>query len=339
MPISIKTRKMLWGRAASRCAFCQVELIGEATEADPACVIGEECHIVAASSDGPRGDSPLSLEQRDNYENLILLCPTHHKLVDSQSSTHTVQALMQLKAKHEEWVGTSLTGYDSVKQREDEYYAEIVQEFSQGVDLDDWAKWTSRLLSNTHSEIFVDRFTRLVELRNWLFSRIWHDRYPELEISLKNFHLVLQDLMLTIDKHSTECEFDDVLVYRTPRFYKIPEWDDKRYHRLLNQYLEHIYLLHDLVYELTRAANFVCDSVRKQFDPAFRLKEGALLLESGASLGESVCKRRPEYTAAEKATLPYPGLMKFKKARWKRDYCCAKESQDRASIFHNPFSA
>lgn len=329
---------MLWGRAASRCAFCQAELIGEATEADPACVIGEECHIVAASPDGPRGDSAVPLDQRDNYENLILLCPTHHKLVDSQSSTHTVQALMQLKAKHEKEVRTLLSGYDAVKQREDEYYAEIIQEFAQGVDLDDWSTWTSNLLSEVESEILVDRFNRLAELRKWLFARIWHNRYPELETSLINFRLVLQDLMLTIDKHSTECEFDDLLVYRTPRFYKIPEWDDKRYHRLLNQYLEHINLLHDLVYELTRAANFVCDSVRKQFDTAFRLKEGALLLESGSSIDYSACVRRPEYTAAEKASLPYPGLVKFKKVRWTRDYCCAKESQDRASIFHTPFS-
>ncbi|MCH1643274.1 HNH endonuclease, partial [Paenibacillus timonensis] len=73
MSISSKTRKMLWGRAANRCAICKIELVMDETETDDESVIGDECHIVAREEDGPRGESILSKEQRDKYNNLILL--------------------------------------------------------------------------------------------------------------------------------------------------------------------------------------------------------------------------------------------------------------------------
>lgn len=50
-----KTLKLLWGRAASRCAICKRELVMDETETDDASIVGEACHIVAESPDGPRG--------------------------------------------------------------------------------------------------------------------------------------------------------------------------------------------------------------------------------------------------------------------------------------------
>jgi hypothetical protein len=48
------------------------------------------------------------MEDRNRYGNLILLCPTHHTLVDRQDSTYTADALRALKRDHEEWVRTEL---------------------------------------------------------------------------------------------------------------------------------------------------------------------------------------------------------------------------------------
>jgi hypothetical protein len=65
--MSVKTTKMLWGgRAANRCAICRMELVMEATETDDASVVGEACHIVAQSEEGPRGNSELTRQQRDS---------------------------------------------------------------------------------------------------------------------------------------------------------------------------------------------------------------------------------------------------------------------------------
>jgi hypothetical protein len=43
--------KLLWGRSGFRCALCKIEL----TANGPKDTIGEMAHIVAKSSNGPRG--------------------------------------------------------------------------------------------------------------------------------------------------------------------------------------------------------------------------------------------------------------------------------------------
>ena len=88
---------------------------------------------------GPRGNSPLTAEQRDRYANLILLCRNHHRIIDDSPETYTVEALHLLKQQHEQWVEDSLPDYDSAKQRDDEIYAGYVDAWAQRVDLDHWS--------------------------------------------------------------------------------------------------------------------------------------------------------------------------------------------------------
>ena len=49
MAISLKTAKMLWGRAAGRCSMpeCRQPLVIDSTETDNEALIGDMCHIVA----------------------------------------------------------------------------------------------------------------------------------------------------------------------------------------------------------------------------------------------------------------------------------------------------
>ena len=110
MAISDKTRKILWGRSGNRCAFCRHELVIDATELDDEAVVGDECHIVSRQGEGPRHDPGLKIELLDEPDNLILLCRVHHKMVDDQHETYTVELLSNLKANHEKWVSSSLGG-------------------------------------------------------------------------------------------------------------------------------------------------------------------------------------------------------------------------------------
>lgn len=86
MSILLKTHKLLWGRSGNKCAMpdCRNELIVDETETDNESIIGDEAHIIARSNDGPRGESEMSSEDRDKYDNLILLCRIHHKVIDDQ---------------------------------------------------------------------------------------------------------------------------------------------------------------------------------------------------------------------------------------------------------------
>ena len=109
MTISDKTRKILWGRSGNRCAICERELVTEATSQDQASLVGEECHIVARELNGPRGNSDIPIDQRDEYDNLILLCCVHHKLIDDQVNTYDIAYLKKTKTDHERWVHERLT--------------------------------------------------------------------------------------------------------------------------------------------------------------------------------------------------------------------------------------
>lgn len=113
MAISDRTRKILWARAGNRCAICRQPLVLALNETPAAVLIGEECHIVARSLNGPRGSDLLA--DPDNYQNLILLCPNDHARVDSEPSLFTSNALVKKRAEHEAWVSATLS-YERPKQ-------------------------------------------------------------------------------------------------------------------------------------------------------------------------------------------------------------------------------
>lgn len=102
--------KMLYGKAAGRCAFpsCKLCLILEGTAQDSNKQIGKIAHIIAHGNTGPRADQQYPKEKLDTYENWILLCPTCHDKIDCQDNTYTPQYLRELKLNHEKWVGESL---------------------------------------------------------------------------------------------------------------------------------------------------------------------------------------------------------------------------------------
>ena len=64
-------------------------------------LIGEICHIEALASGGPRYSSEKASEKTAGIDNLILLCPTHHRLIDSQPFIYTADWLRRAKQIHE----------------------------------------------------------------------------------------------------------------------------------------------------------------------------------------------------------------------------------------------
>jgi hypothetical protein len=120
---SDRTLKLLWGRAAGRCAMpeCRMEVFAEATDYDPIVVIGEMAHVAGASDIGPRADTALGEKERNDYENLILLCRNCHGRIDKQPRSNPTAYLLALKQDHEAWIraqlperGRSSTGWKVV---------------------------------------------------------------------------------------------------------------------------------------------------------------------------------------------------------------------------------
>ncbi|WP_327141144.1 HNH endonuclease [Nocardia sp. NBC_01327] len=102
MTIEARDRKILWGRSHNLCAICRLPLVLDATATDRESVVGDEAHIVAQSSGGPRAGL-IPAGELDKYDNLILLCKVHHKQVDDQPMFFNAEHLRQLKAAHERW--------------------------------------------------------------------------------------------------------------------------------------------------------------------------------------------------------------------------------------------
>ena len=137
MAISEKTLKILWSRAGGRCSFplCNTPLIQEGTENDAPAIIGETAHIVARTLDGPRGKEPFRGTDRDSFENLLLLCPVHHTIIDQQPQTYTVEVLTQMKNQHEQSIQAQQDLFNRISTPTSRNYvhnAGVIQGFSQG---------------------------------------------------------------------------------------------------------------------------------------------------------------------------------------------------------------
>ena len=59
-------------------------------------------------SPGARDQASPRRGDLDGYENLVLLCPTDHKLVDDQPAAFPPARLREVKREHETWVSTTL---------------------------------------------------------------------------------------------------------------------------------------------------------------------------------------------------------------------------------------
>ncbi len=64
-------------------------------------LVGEVAHIEAALPSGPRFRENMSNEERRGFANLLLVCGTHHTVIDADVNTWTATRLSNLKREHE----------------------------------------------------------------------------------------------------------------------------------------------------------------------------------------------------------------------------------------------
>ena len=109
MAISPADLKALLQKSGNRCAFPGCPAVLTIQESDDSTVIlSNVAHIVAQREDGPRGKFALPFDRRDDESNLMLLCPEHHKIIDSKPQLYTVERLRGMKEDHEKLVQTAL---------------------------------------------------------------------------------------------------------------------------------------------------------------------------------------------------------------------------------------
>ena len=106
--VAEKTKRFVWVRAGGRCIICNKYLVSNHLGTGAAVrQIGEVAHIVGESEAGPRGASETPLDNRNDPDNLILLCPNDHTEADSlrlTDSQYTEDFLRATKRSKEAWV-------------------------------------------------------------------------------------------------------------------------------------------------------------------------------------------------------------------------------------------
>jgi hypothetical protein len=103
--------KKLFALSKNCCAYpnCNISIV---QPSGTATITGEICHIKAKSPKGPRYDPRQTDGERHAFDNLILLCGNHHKIVDSEPEKYTVELLKDFKDMHERDGNIELTQDD-----------------------------------------------------------------------------------------------------------------------------------------------------------------------------------------------------------------------------------
>lgn len=98
-----KTREILFGRSGNQCAYpeCAKTLISRIEDTSEYHFNLHICHIRPVSEKGPRAETNSETEDLNSPDNLILLCPNHHKLLDDHPNRYPVEKLKKWKLEHE----------------------------------------------------------------------------------------------------------------------------------------------------------------------------------------------------------------------------------------------
>ncbi len=92
------TIKKLFGLSGNICAYseCNQELITLDN-----IILADICHIEGGEQGSPRYNPKLTLDQLNDFDNLILMCKIHHKIIDSDKTKYSVTELKNIKNNHE----------------------------------------------------------------------------------------------------------------------------------------------------------------------------------------------------------------------------------------------
>jgi len=91
------TLKQLFALSGNRCPIpnCKATLVYNGR------LIGEVCHIKGDNPGAARYDPLQTDKERQSYENLVAMCPTHHTVIDDDAESYPTDRILKMKAEHE----------------------------------------------------------------------------------------------------------------------------------------------------------------------------------------------------------------------------------------------
>lgn len=101
--ITNKKQNLLWAISGGRCEYAGCnKVLHTDILTKRKCNSAYIAHIVADEPNGPRGDAKRSKLLADDINNLMLLCDTHHRMIDADTVIYNESYLSEMKKQHEE---------------------------------------------------------------------------------------------------------------------------------------------------------------------------------------------------------------------------------------------
>jgi hypothetical protein len=110
MDLSNPDRKAIWTNAGNLCTYsfnnetCNTQLVK--LDNGKYIILGEECHIVGEKPKAARYIE--NYPQPETYNNAILMCGVHHKIIDDNPIVYSIEILHNMKDRHEKAIREAL---------------------------------------------------------------------------------------------------------------------------------------------------------------------------------------------------------------------------------------
>lgn len=263
MAISTTTLKQLWAKSYNRCAICGQQLVQNCGDSQH--TIGEVCHIVAKENGGPRANPLMSNEEKDSYDNLIILCPNHHTLIDSDTATYTVERLKKIKFDHE-----TLNAYELKP-----YHEQFIIEWDKLCNGREWEIFTSNFLYSTAYHISSYHYKLVNDFISFYRRRPNYFQIFSLDEAFASYTNALCDFISIFNQHYDNYGNDGFRFRKFYHDYNYPERDEvfKRYDKMTTD-------LANLIVEMTRNVNLIIDRIEYNIIPKYSKTHGYVCLDN-----------------------------------------------------------
>jgi hypothetical protein len=257
-------------------------------------LIGQEAHIRSSRPGGPRHVDDYG--DFDNYENLILLCPTHHAMIDKNGGADwPADRLETMKASHEAWVRDRLSVGEAEILRSQILVAAEVQRVEDLLfQRAEAIYWT---LNQAIPSLADDDFSRIVQVGRLLLAKDWPDGLPRLRESAER----LRTIIALLGEHVHDAYEPETGVLRLVRSEnRLDRWDPPLYERLFRTTQINMVRSWWIADALVRELNNWVKAVRADVDSTYRFAEGLLLAPIGDGIVVPVRHTRLEYRSDQR---------------------------------------
>jgi hypothetical protein len=226
---------------------------------------GHVAHIVAAEDDGPRADPTLDVSARNAEPNLLLLCFKHHEQVDDHPDEFPVDVLVAMKRAHEEWVAERIQSPNAAAQLATDLYSGIITSMLENLNVPDWTNWSVRLTTDTPriNWYAVDQLQAFVQD---VFTAAWPHINVEFEAAARTLADEIDSMLLLFQDHGHPLGDETLGITMREQLQNLKR---KEWNSVVAQHKKVVQAVANHVVRATKAANWIADVVRRDFDPTF----------------------------------------------------------------------